>query len=231
MVQQATGIEAIVHYTCRDRNMPGMESDLLGAAAAGVRNILIVTGDPPRLGPYPDATSVFDIDSIGLTNVVHRLNQGLDPGGNAIGEPTRYVIGVAVNPWATDPERELKRLYWKVEAGAEFAVTQPVFDARQLETFLKRAAPYGVPILAGIWPLLSLRNAEFLANEVPGIYLPEAVLARMRKAEQRGSEAAQAEGGAIAREAIAAVRGMVRGVQVSAPFGRLEQALDVLVSG
>jgi homocysteine S-methyltransferase len=251
VIQRDAGIEPLVHYTCRDRNMVGMVSDLLGAAAAGIRNILVVTGDPPRLGPYPDATSVFDIDSIGLTNVVHRLNSGLDPGGNPIGEPTRYVIGVAANPWAQDMERELKRLYWKAEAGAEFVVTQPVFDVRGLEIFIRRAEEFRLPVIAGLWPLISLRNAEFLANEVPGIYVPEAVLARMLSADRRagGSPAPgssdrhldgpddgketplgipAAEGVAIARETLAEIRGMVKGVQVSAPFGRVEQAVGVV---
>jgi homocysteine S-methyltransferase len=228
VIQREAGVEALVHYTCRDRNMLGMVSDLLGAAAAGVRNILVITGDPPRLGPYPDATSVFDIDSIGLTNLVHRMNQGLDPGGNPIGEPTRYVIGVAANPWAPDVDRELKRLYWKVEAGADFVITQPVFDVRGLEAFVKRAAEFRLPILAGLWPPLSLRNTEFLANEVPGIYVPEPVVARMRQAQSQGEEAARAEGVAIAREVLTAVKGLVRGVQVSAPFGRVEQAVGVL---
>ena len=222
------GLETIIHYTCRDRNMLGMISDLLGAAAAGLRNILIITGDPPVSGPYPDATAVFDIDSIGLTNLVFRLNHGLDPGGNPIGQPTRYVIGVALNQAATDLERELKRLYWKVDAGAEFAVTQPVFDPAQLERFLKRAEEFRIPVVAGIWPLLSLSNAEFLANEVPGVHVPESVLRRMRKAQERGDDAALTEGVAIARETLAAVRGAVQGAQVSAPRGRVDVALQVL---
>jgi methionine synthase / methylenetetrahydrofolate reductase(NADPH) len=163
--------------------------------------------------------------------VVHRLNQGLDPGGNPIGEPTRYVVGVAANPWAQDLDRELKRLYWKAEAGAEFVITQPVFDVKGLETFVKRAAPFKLPIIAGLWPLLSQRNAEFLANEVPGLFLPESVLARMRKIEGAGGageDKAQNEGIAIARETLDAIRGLVQGVQVSAPFGRIEQAVGVL---
>ncbi len=228
VIQREAGIEPLIHYTCRDRNMVGMVGDLLGAAAAGLRNLLVITGDPPRLGPYPDATSVFDIDSIGLTNLVHRLNQGLDPGGNAIGEPTRFVIGVAVNPWAPDLEREVKRLHWKIEAGAEYAVTQPVFDVAGLEAFLSRARVGALPVLAGIWPLVSLRNAEFLANEVPGVYLPDAVLARMRAAQERGDDAARAEGIVIARETGEAVRGLVQGLQISAPFGRVEQVVEVL---
>jgi homocysteine S-methyltransferase len=204
-----------------------MLSDILGAHAAGLRNILIITGDPPKMGPYPEATAVFDIDSIGLTNLVYRLNHGLDPGGNPIGAATRWVVGVGVNPGAVDLDRELARFHWKVDAGAEFAVTQPVFDVRQLESFLGKVASYRIPIVAGVWPLISLRNAEFLANEVPGVVVPPEILDRMRRAQDRGKEAALAEGVAIAREMFQRVRGMVQGVQVSAPFGRVEVALDV----
>ena len=228
LVEREVGLETVFHYTCRDRNMLGMLSDLLGAAAGGLRNVLIVTGDPPTAGPYPDATAVFDIDSIGLTNVVRRLNQGLDPGGTSIGEPTRFVIGVAANQGAIDRERERERFRWKVEAGAEFAVTQPVFDAGELAEFLERIAPWRIPVLAGIWPLTSLRNAEFLANEVPGARVPEAVLERMRRAEAGGPEEAHAEGIRIAQEVLDAVRGMVQGVQVSTPGGRVEVALEAL---
>ena len=228
VIEREVGIETIVHYTCRDRNMLGMISDLLGAAAAGLHNLLLVTGDPPRLGPYPDATAVFDIDSIGLTNVVYRLNHGLDAGGNPIGDPTRFVIGVAVNQSAFDIDRELRRLYWKVDAGAEFVVTQPVFDAKQLEQFVRRTEEYRIPVIAGLWPLLSLRNAEFLANEVPGQSVPNTLIARMRRAQEKGAEAARAEGVAIAREMLAAVRGAVQGVHVSAPLGRVDVAREVL---
>jgi homocysteine S-methyltransferase len=204
-----------------------MLSDIIGAHAAGLRNILIITGDPPKMGPYPEATAVFDIDSIGLTNLVYRLNHGLDPGNNPLGGATKWVIGVGVNPGASDQDRELSRFAWKVDAGAEFAVTQPVFDARQLETFLKKVEQFKTPIVAGIWPLISLRNAEFLANEVPGVSVPEEVLARMRKAQEGGKEAALAEGVAIARDMFDRVKRMVQGVQVSAPFGRVEVALQV----
>ena len=228
LIQREIGLEAVVHYACRDRNLLGMLSDLLGAAASGVRNLLIVTGDPPKMGPYPDATAVFDIDSIGLTNLVSRLNRGLDPGGNALGGTTRFVVGVGVNPAAVDPEREFKRFAWKVEAGAEYAMTQPVFDLEQLDRFLERVAPFRVPILAGIWPLVSLRNAEFLANEVPGVTVPPAILERMRVASARGKDEALAEGILIAREMLAAIRGRVRGVQVAAPMGRAGVALQVI---
>jgi methionine synthase / methylenetetrahydrofolate reductase (NADH) len=228
LIQREVGLEPVVHYACRDRNLLGMLSDLLGAAASGVRNLLIVTGDPPKMGPYPDATAVFDIDSIGLTNLVNRLNRGLDPGGNALGGTTRFVIGVGVNPASPDPERELKRFGWKAEAGAEFAMTQPVFDLDQLDRFLKRTESFGIPIIAGIWPLVSLRNAEFLANEVPGVTVPPAILDRMRAASARGKEEGLAEGVRIAREMVAAVRGRVRGIQVAAPMGRANVALQVI---
>jgi methionine synthase I (cobalamin-dependent)/5,10-methylenetetrahydrofolate reductase len=228
MIQREVGIEAVVHYACRDRNLLGMLSDLLGAAAAGLNNLLIVTGDPPKMGPYPDATAVFDIDAIGLTNLVARLNRGLDPGANPLGGTTRFLIAVGANPTAADRERELRRFAWKVEAGAELAITQPVFDLDQLDRFLKDVEQYHVPVLAGIWPLVSLRNAEFLANEVPGVSVPDAVLDRMRRASAAGKEAALAEGVSIAREMITAVRSRVLGVQVAAPMGRVPVVLEVL---
>ncbi len=227
IIEREVGIETVTHYSCRDRNLLGMLSDVLGASAAGLRNILIITGDPPKMGPYPDATAVFDIDAIGLTNLVYRLNHGLDPGGNPIGKPTQFAIGVGVNPAATDLDRELSRFAWKVDAGADFAVTQPVFDIAQLESFLKRVEQFHIPIVAGIWPLLSLRNAEFLANEVPGVSVPDTVLARMRKASDGGKDSALAEGVKIAREMFALVKRDVQGIQVSAPFGKVEVALEV----
>jgi homocysteine S-methyltransferase len=189
--------------------------------------MLLITGDPPKMGPYPDATAVFDIDAIGLTNLVSRLNHGLDPGGNAIGTPTQFVIGVGVNPAAIDPETELRRFEYKVEAGAEFAITQPVFDVEQLERFLDRIAHVRIPVIAGIWPLVSARNAEFLANEVPGVVVPPDIIERMRTASAVSKERAMAEGIAIAREMLERVRGSVQGVQVSAPFGKVEMALEV----
>jgi methionine synthase / methylenetetrahydrofolate reductase(NADPH) len=229
MIEREVGLEAVVHYACRDRNLLGMLSDLLGAAAAGLRNLLLVTGDPPKMGPYPDATAVFDIDAIGLTNLVARLNRGLDPGHNPIGTPTRFVIGVGVNPAAPDLERELSRLRWKVEAGAEFAITQPVFDLDQLDKFLRRIESLRLPVIGGIWPLVSLRNAEFLANEVPGVTVPREILDRMRRASERGREQGLAEGVAIAREMLVAVKDRLRGAQVSAPLGKVPVALDVLL--
>jgi len=228
MIQREVGIESVVHYACRDRNLLGMLSDLLGAAAAGLNNLLIVTGDPPKMGPYPDATAVFDIDAIGLTNLVARLNRGLDPGANPLGGTTRFLIAVGANPTAADRDRELRRFAWKVEAGAELAITQPVFDIDQLDRFLKDVEQYHIPVVAGIWPLVSLRNAEFLANEVPGVSVPDVVLDRMRRASTVGKDAALAEGVCIAREMIAAVRSRVRGVQVAAPMGRVPVVLEVL---
>ncbi len=227
LIEQQVGIEAVTHYACRDRNLLGMLSDLLGAAAVGLRNLLLITGDPPKMGPYPDATAVFDIDAIGLANLVRNLNHGMDPGGNAIGAPTKFVIGVGVNPAAIDLEHEIRRFEWKVDAGAEYAITQPVFDPVLLERFLERIQHVRIPIVAGIWPLVSLRNAEFLANEVPGVTVPAEVIARMREANERSRDAATREGIAIAREMLARVRPAVQGVQVSAPFGKVELALEV----
>jgi homocysteine S-methyltransferase len=228
IVEREVGIEALVHYTCRDRNMLGMISDLLGAAAAGVRNVLVVSGDPPLQGPYPDSTAVFDIDSIGLTNVVNGLNRGIDPGGNSIGAPTEFVQGVAANPGAVDLDREIERFGYKVEAGADFAVTQPVFDPDALERFMDRAADHAIPLVAGIWPFLNLQNAEFLAYEVPGVVVPEAMVERMRVAQAKGDEAALDEGVSIAVEMIEAVKPLVRGFHLSAPSRRVDIALRVL---
>jgi methionine synthase / methylenetetrahydrofolate reductase(NADPH) len=229
LIQQHVGIEPVIHYCCRDRNLLGMLSDLLGAQALGLRNLLLVTGDPPKMGPYPDATAVFDIDSIGLTNLVSRLNRGLDPGGSSIGDPTSFVIGVGVNPGAADFEHELRRFYWKVEAGAEYAITQPVFDPRQLFTFLDRIDAEGIriPIIAGIWPLVSARNAEFLANEVPGVVVPDEIVERMRRASARGKEEGVEEGILIAQQMLQEAFPAIQGVQVSAPFGRVPLALRV----
>ncbi len=231
LIEQRVGIETITHYCCRDRNLLGMLSDLLGASAMGLRNLLLITGDPPKMGPYPDATAVFDIDSIGLTNLVSRLNRGLDPGGHDIGTPTRFAIGVGVNPAALDAAQERKRFEYKVEAGAEFAVTQPVFDPAQLERFLASVQHVRIPVIAGIWPLTTARNAEFLANEVPGVVVPDAIVSRMRRANEKSKDHAAAEGVAIAREMLARVRGAVQGIQVSAPFGRADLAISVVRGG
>ena len=228
LIEQQVGIETVTHYACRDRNLLGMLSDLLGASAVGLRNMLIITGDPPKMGPYPDATAVFDVDAIGLTNLVNNLNHGLDPGGNKIGEPTRFAIGVGVNPAAIDLEHEIRRFEWKVDAGAEYAITQPVFDVEQLEKFLAKIQHVRIPVVAGIWPLVSLRNAEFLANEVPGVTVPKPTIERMRAASAESKERGVAEGIAIAKDMLARVRPLVQGAQVSAPFGKVELALEVL---
>jgi homocysteine S-methyltransferase len=225
LVQQLAGAEALLQYSCRDRNLLGIQSDLLGAHAMGVRNLLGITGDVRTLGDIPDATAVFDIDSIGLTNVITRLNHGLDIGGQPLGEPTSFHTGVMVNP-SRDLDQELRRLEFKVEAGAEFAVTRPVFDVAAFERFLARVASFGLPIVVGIWPFESALNAEFMANEVPGVTVPEPLVERMRRAPS--AQAAAEEGIAIARELARAVRGSAAGVQISAPSGRVETTLAIL---
>jgi len=227
LLHTRVGIEPVLHYCCRDRNLLGMHSDLLGCAALGLRNMLLITGDPPKMGPYPDATAVFDIDSIGLTNMVSLMNRGLDLGGNPFGEATKFTIGVGVNPGHLDLDTELRRLDWKIKAGAEYAITQPVFDARQLEQFLRRIEGWNLPIVPGIWPLLSYRNAQFMNNEVPGVNVPDEVMERMRIASEKSKEHGMIEGVTIARETLARVRGAVAGVQVSAPLGRVDLALQV----
>src|ERR1051325_9342063 len=227
LVEQQIGIESVLHYCCRDRNLLGMMSDLLGAAALGLRNILVITGDPPKMGPYPDATAVFDIDSIGLTNMVNKLNHGLDLGNNPIGEPTAFCIGVGVNPGAINLDEEIKRFEWKVEAGAQYAITQPVFDTNQLRDFLQRIEHVRIPIIAGIWPLVSYRNAEFLHNEVPGVRVTPSIMDRMREASAISKETGRDEGLKIARESLMEVRDVIQGVQVSAPFGNVKYALEV----
>src|SRR5207237_273136 len=227
LVEQQIGIESVLHYCCRDRNLLGMMSDILGAAALGIRNLLLITGDPPKMGPYPDATAVFDIDSIGLTNMVNKLNHGLDLGNNPIGQPTAFCIGVGCNPGAINLDEEIKRFEWKVEAGAQYAITQPVFDTDQLREFLERIEHVRVPIVAGIWPLVSFRNAEFLHNEVPGVRVTPSIMERMRIASEKGKEFGREEGLQIARESLVAVRALIQGVQVSAPFNNVRYALDV----
>src|SRR5471030_1151939 len=226
LIEQQAGVETLLHYACRDRNLLGIQSDLLGAHAMGLRNLLLVTGDPGRVGDYPDATAVFDVDSIGLTNVVSRLNHGQDVGGQTIGAPTAFHLGVSVNPTASNLDDELRRFHYKVDAGAEFALTHPVFDLRGFEQFLKRIAPAKLPVVAGLFPFESARNAEFMANEVPGVRVPDALLDRMRTAD--GAEAAAAEGIAITREIAAGIRGIVQGLQVSTQSGDIEAALAVL---
>ncbi|MDQ1352818.1 MAG: methionine synthase / methylenetetrahydrofolate reductase [Acidobacteriota bacterium] len=226
LIEKQVGIETVLHYTCRDRNLLGMMSDMLGLYAVGIHNLLLITGDPPKMGDFPDATAVFDVDSIGLTNMVNHLNRGEDLGGNSIGKPTGYLVGVGLNPTAIDLDLEIRRFEWKVKAGAEFAITQPVFDVSKLMDFLERIKHVRIPVLAGIWPLVSLRNAEFMNNEVPGVSVPGEVIERMRAAKTK--EDALNEGIAIAREMVLLIKDHVEGIQVSAPMGKVQHALEVL---
>jgi methionine synthase I (cobalamin-dependent)/5,10-methylenetetrahydrofolate reductase len=225
MIAQQVEIEPILHYTCRDRNVLGIQSDLMGASALGIRNLICITGDPPKMGNYPDATAVFDVDAIGLVNIVHNLNHGLDIGSNPIGNGTKFVIGVGANPGVPNIDEEIRRFEYKVQAGAEYAVTQPVFDLRLLEDFLRRIEHCRIPVIAGIWPLVSARNAEFMKNELR-VSVPDEIIARISRATT--AEAARAEGVAIARDMLSAVRDMVQGAQISAPQGRYSSAVDVL---
>ena len=224
LIQNEAGIEAVNHFCCRDRNILGIQSELLGAHKVGVRNLICITGDPPRMGAYPDATAVFDVDAIGLVNIVKNLNHGLDIGGNPMGSQTALLIGVGANPGALNMDEEIRRFEWKVEAGAEYVVTQPVFDLDLLENFLKRIEHVKIPVICGIWPLTSYRNAEFMVNELR-VPVPEEFMERMRKVDS--ADRARDEGVAIAREMTGRVRHMVQGVQLSAPFGRYQMALDV----
>jgi len=226
LIEQKTGIETILHYCCRDRNILGMQADILGAYALGLRNILIITGDPPKMGNYPDATAVFDVDAIGLTKLVNCLNHGYDLGKTSISKPTGYFTGVGVDPNALDPEYELKRFAAKIDAGAEFAITQPVFDIKVLEKFLKKIEHFKIPLIAGIWPFASYRNALFMNHEVPGVTVPEEIMKRMQQADEegRGTE----EGLIIARETVSKIKKSIQGIQVSAPFGKYKYAMDVI---
>jgi len=225
-IQQAANIEAILHFCCRDRNLIGMQSDILGAAAIGLSNMLVITGDPPKMGDYPQATGVFDMDSITLTGVIKNLNRGIDLGGNTFNPPTSLVIGVGANPVATDIKREIEKFQQKVNAGAEFAITQPVFDADTLFRFLDAIESFKIPVVAGIWPFTNLKNAEFMANEVPGVVVPKKLLERMSaaKTQQQG----KIIGIEIARELIDEIHDMVAGFAVSAPFGNVKIALATL---
>ncbi|MCF7958019.1 MAG: bifunctional homocysteine S-methyltransferase/methylenetetrahydrofolate reductase [Phycisphaerae bacterium] len=225
-ILQETGLEAILHVCCRDRNIIGIQSDILGVEAIGLRNVLIITGDPPKLGDYPDATAVFDLDAIGLTRVVKNLNQGIDIGNNTFSPPLSLILGVGANPVATDIDREVERFSQKVRAGAEYAITQPIFDADMLLRFLDKIEPFRIPIVAGIWPFASYKNAEFMANEVPGVVVPNSILERMSKAKTR--EDGQKMGIEIARELVRAIEDKVEGFAVSAPFGKVETSLAVL---
>lgn len=227
-VMKQTGAEVIPHICCRDKNLIGLQAELLGIHAAGMRNVLVITGDPPKVGNYPDVTGVFDVDAVGLITLAKRLNCGVDLGGNPLPSPTSLVVGAGVNPVAAVPEREIDRAFLKQQAGADFFITQPVFDAGYLIEFLGKIKDTGLPVLAGLWPLVSYRNAMFLNNEVPGVTIPESILRRMEKAEGISKEAAKAEGVMIAREILAEIRPYISGVQISPPFGNIQAALDVV---
>ena len=224
LIQQEAHIEAVMHFCCRDRNILGIQSELLGAHTVGVRNLICITGDPPRMGTYPDATAVFDVDAIGLTNIVNNLNHGLDIGGNPMGSQTALLIGVGANPGALNMDEEIRRMEWKAQAGAEYIVTQPVFDLDLLEQFLKRTEHLKLPVICGVWPLTSYRNAEFMVNELR-VPVPEPFMKRMLKADN--AEKARHEGVAIGREMVERARKLVQGVQLSAPFGRYSMAIEV----
>ena len=224
LFQREAGIEAVNHFCCRDRNILGIQSELLGAHTIGIRNLLCITGDPPRMGMYPEATAVFDIDSIGLVNIVKNLNRGLDIGGSSLGSQTALVIGVGADPGALNLDEEIRRFEWKVQAGAEYVITQPVFDLDLLEQFLKRIEHVKIPVICGIWPLSSFRNAEFMVNELR-VRVPAQFMERMRLADT--PKKARQEGVEIAQEMVQQVRPMVQGVQLSAPFGRYELAIEV----
>jgi homocysteine S-methyltransferase len=224
LIQAQAGIEPVLHFCCRDRNILGIQSELLGAHTVGVRNLICITGDPPRMGAYPDATAVFDVDAIGLVNIARNLNHGLDIGGNPMGSQTSLLIGVGANPGALNMDEEIRRFEWKVEAGAEYVVTQPVFDLDLLEEFMRRIEHVKIPVVCGIWPLTSYRNAEFMVNELR-VPVPEEFMERMRRVDN--AEKAREEGVNIAREMVIRVRKLVQGAQLSAPFGRYQMALDV----
>lgn len=226
-IQAQSHIETVLHFVCRDRNVIGMQSDLMGAYSLGLRNILAVTGDPPKLGNYPDATAVFDVDSIGLVNILNRLNHGMDIAGNPIGSPTGFFVGVGANPGALDLENELKRLDYKIDAGAEYIITQPVFDIKVFENFLNRTHHLKVPIIAGLWPLVSFRNAEFMNNEVPGVDVPKPILDRMFRYKDSKEDGLR-EGVSISIEILNQIKDSIEGVQISAPFGRVPVVIDVL---
>ncbi len=231
-IQQQVGIETILHYTCRDRNVLSMQSDLIGASSIGLKNVLCLTGDPPKMGNYPDATAVFDVDAIGLVRIVRGLNHGLDIGKTAIGGSTGFAICVAANPGVPNLDNEVRRFAAKVEAGAEFCITQPVFDMVLLEDFLRRIEGFRIPVIAGIWPLTSSKNAEFMKKDLK-VRVPDAVMARMAAATS--VEGARAEGIKIAQEMLAEAKMLghlqVQGVQVSAPFGKYTAAAEVLGLG
>jgi homocysteine S-methyltransferase len=224
LVREATGLDINMHFTCRDRNLMGIQADLLGAHSLGVRNILAMTGDPPRTGDYVNATAVFDVDAIGLMEILKRMNGGADATGNSVGEPTGFCYGGALDPAAQDPEREIERMHRKVAAGARWLQTQPVYDVAVLDRFLARAGAPGVPVLVGVLPLHSFRHAEFLHNEVPGITIPDPIRARLREAGDRALRV----GIEMARELVEQIRERHAGAYLMPSFGRYEVVAEVL---
>jgi len=226
IIETQVGINTILHYTCRDRNILGMQSDLLGAAALGLKNLLIVTGDPPKLGDYPTATAVFNVDSIGLLRIAHNLNCGYDLAGNPLEKCTDFFLGAGANPGAINFAEEMERLRQKITAGAAYILTQPLFEFSVFEKFLEQVAPYQIPVLAGILPLISYRNAEFLHNEVPGMSIPAMIRDRLKHAEN--SDQVQEIGIEIAQQMIEQVKHSVQGIYLMPPFGRYKMALEVL---
>jgi homocysteine S-methyltransferase len=225
-VQQELGLPALMHVTTRDRNLLGLIAHLLAAHELGVDNLVVITGDPPKMGDFPDATPVYDVDSVGLLRLIDGLNRGYDPGGKPLGEATRFLCATGAEPAAQDYAREVKRMGDKARAGADFVMTQPVYDVEVLERFLKDVEPLDIPVLVGLLPLASYRNAEFLHNEVPGMRVPEPIRDRMRKAG--GGAAGRAEGVAIAREMLDQVKDRVAGAYIMPPFGRYQSALDII---
>jgi len=226
---QDSGLEPVLHVTCRDRNLLGLQADLLGAWSMGLRNLLVITGDPSKLGDYPDATTVYDLDSVGLLRLVGNLNRGVEPSGRRMASGTAFVKGCGAEPGAVDPDREIARLASKVEAGAEYVMTQPVFDHEVMNRFLERVRREigeKFPVVMGILPLASFRNAEFLHNEVPGMRIPDEIRARMKQAGF--ADAARAEGVAIACEMAGAFRDRIGGIYIMPPFNRFDVAVAVL---
>lgn len=225
-LQEKANIETVLHYCCRDRNLLGIQSDLLGASVLGIKNILAITGDPPKMGDYPDATAVFDIDSIGLTRFISNLNHGMDIGCKPIGQPTGFLVGVGVDPNSVNMKLEIERFKQKVDSGAEYVITQPVFDIHVLSRFLDCMTDVPIPVIAGIWPLASLRNAEFMKHEVPGVTVPDAIINRIAAFDSKDDQLKA--GIEIAQKIAIQAKSFTRGIQVSAPFGRVDIALDVV---
>jgi len=226
LILRDTGVEPIVHVTTRDRNLLGLQADLLGMHTLGIRNLLVITGDPSKLGDYPESTTVYDLDSVGLLRMISDLNRGIEPSGRSIGSQTGFVKGCGVDPGSVNLEKEVSRLFLKIEAGADFIMTQPVFDSGTMERFLQAIDGIEIPLLIGVWPLASYRNAEFMNNEVPGVHIPDKIMQRMKLANK--GPKARKEGIAIAREMIVEFRDRVNGIYVMPPFGRLDVALSVL---